>query len=60
MSSDGEGVRARLPRALRSPTEAALEISTAAASLPVVGRLFRPLGALTAGGLWTARQLPGL
>lgn len=46
--------------AVPTPTSVMLGVSRASASLPVVGDLLRPLGGLTAAGLWTARQLPSL
>lgn len=37
-----------------------VDLATATASLPLVGRWLRPLGAVTAMGVWGYRHLPGL
>jgi acetyl esterase/lipase len=43
-----------------SAAEVLVHLATATASLPVVGRWLRPLGAATAMGLWGYRHAPGL
>jgi acetyl esterase/lipase len=51
------------PSARESPLGPAgvlIDLATATASLPVVGRFLRPLGAATAMGVWGYRHLPGL
>lgn len=40
------------------PTDYLLAVSVASASLPVVGKHLKPLGAATAMGVWGYRQLP--
>lgn len=52
-----------VPSPAGSPQGAAgvlVELATATASLPVVGRFLRPLGAATAMGVWGYRHVPGL
>ncbi|MGB0435958.1 MAG: alpha/beta hydrolase fold domain-containing protein [Mycobacterium sp.] len=57
--SSGPALSARLKWLLRaSPADHMLALSVASASLPVIGKHLKPLGALTAAAIWGSRHAP--
>jgi acetyl esterase/lipase len=59
IDSPGPSLAARLQWLLKaSPADHMLALSVASASLPVVGKHLRPLGALTAAAIWGSRHAP--